>query len=685
MIVSSGKDYFFPPTLFIKFIKGMTIMKTSTNKITAFLVSLLISFGFAACCLKIPPVSSLISSIGNLNLLTYAGTVILFCVSYLLISLLLDRTIKNNIFNRSGAALTASLFLLAGNMIFLIIMYILEVNVYGSVSARYIWHTMPLWLILLCLFAGSVFFLLCVRKTSISIKDQAMFPLYGILTVLVGYNFYTPAVFLRDEADRLHMDAYFNSIYNVLHGSPYTENATSIYGHYAILYKLPMKLLGGDLIDFILLNSLIGALCFLAMFLALHFIVKNNLLRILGAIAMTFPILAMRSGIYWQLWPHRILFMSLMFCYTAFCVRYRKLNRLTCVLGYLLSLLGILWNTESGLFCAAAWAGFWILRLFCSKTKKASAVVSGIVFHVLGIILSFLGAYGIVELYNLASGGGLIGVREFLFPLLQSSYMDGLLRVDLPEFPAAYMAILVLLFLAAAWGISHMRWLRADTDGGRALLPCFSFFAAVLTLGQITYFINRAAYHNLEICHLPAILLLCLFAERGLETFRSFRLKDLRRFSGSQIFRSAFTVVSLVVLLTVCTGNFIQYGLNTGLRAELHNKQDINDFAAHVAAHIPENTYAFGIGVPEIYAILRWDTQCYTLDFADLSLRPSVGDHVMDDIREKDLPAFLAGEGTMERMKKYSSKEKYQWITDHYEVSQTFEFKGAILRYYTKK
>ena len=263
--------------------------------------------------------------------------------------------------------------------------------------------------------------------------------------------------------------------------------------------------------------------------------------------------------------------------------------------------------------------------------------------------------------------------------------MDGLLRVDLPEFPAAYMAILVLLFLAAAWGISYMRWLRTDTDEGKSLLPCFSFFAAVLTLGQITYFINRAAYHNLEICHLPAILLLCLFAERGLEIFRSFRMRDFRQFSGGQILHGAFTVVSLVVLLTVCTGNFVQYGLNTGLRAELHNKQDINDFAAHVAAHIPENTYAFGIGVPEIYAILRWDTQCYTLDFADLSLRPSAGDHVMDDIREKDLPAFLAGEGTMERLAKYSSKEKYQWITDHYEVSQTFEFKGAILRYYTKK
>ena len=153
------------------------------------------------------------------------------------------------------------------------------------------------------------------------------------------------------------MDAYFNSVYNVLHGSAYTENTTSIYGHYAIFYKLPMKLLGGDLVDFILLTALIGGLCFLAFFLTLHFIVRDNLLRIMGAVAMTFPVLSMRSGIYWQLWPHRILFMSLTLCFAAFCVRFRKLNAVTCILGYLLSLAGILWNTESGLFCAVSWAG----------------------------------------------------------------------------------------------------------------------------------------------------------------------------------------------------------------------------------------------------------------------------------------------------------------------------------------
>lgn len=662
-------------------------MKPSTNKILAFLVSLLISFSFAACCLKIPAISDIVSSIGNLNLLTYAMTVILFCVTYLIFSLLLYHTRKKSFMEKPAAAFSVSAVLLAANLFFLIIMYILEVNIYGSVSARYIWHTMPLWLVLLSLACESICFILLARKISAQVKEFALFPLYGILTILVGYNFYTPAVFLRDEADRLHMDAYFNSIYNVLHGSPYTENTTSIYGHYAILYKIPMKLLGGDLIDFILLNAIIGALCFLAMFLALHFMVESNLLRILGAVAMTFPILSMRSGIYWQLWPHRILFMSLMLCYAGFCVRYHFLNKITCILGYLISLTGILWNTESGLFCAVAWSGFWILRLFCDSKKKISAVIAKIVLHIAGIVFSFLGAYVCVEIYNLSSGGSITSIREFLFPLLQSSYMDDLLRVDLPYFPAAYMLILVLFFLAAAWGISHMRWLREEQDicSRQILNPCFAFFTAILSLGQITYFINRAAYHNLEICHLPALLLLCLLGEKGLNTFRNFRLKNLRSYPAYQIFYGAFTTAALIILLTVCTGNMIQYGLNTGLRAELHNKQDLNDFAAHIAANIPENTYAFGIGVPEIYAILRWDTQCYTLDFADLSLRPQAGDHVMDDIKSRNIPAFLAGEGTMERLKKYSSHEKYQWITENYEVAQTFEFKGAVLRYFTKK
>lgn len=661
-------------------------MKTSTNKIMAFLVSLLISALFFICCFEIPAVQAAISAKGNINLLAYAMTIILFCISYLLVSLFLTGRNKPCLLDKPKTALGVGIFLFLGNLLFLIRMFQLETEVYGSFSFRYIWQILPFWLVAFVLAAEGIFFLSFVRKSRISAGTWGLPALYGLLTLLIGYNFYTPEVFLRNAADRLHMNAYFNSIYNVLHGSPYTEYTTSIYGHYGILYKLPMKLLGGDHIDFILLNSLAGALAFLAMFATLHFMVKNDLLRILGAVALSFPVLAMRSGIYWQLWPHRVLFMSLMLCYMAFCLRYKKLNRLTCVLGYVLAFVGILWNTESGLFCAAAWAGFWILRNLCLKKNPMIFLIRTGIFHIAGIILSFLGAWGVVELYNITNGGKIMGIKEFLFPLLQSSYMDGLLRVDLPKFPSAYMVIVALFFLACAWGISHMWFLHKQKVSESAVLPsCFAFAVAVLSLGQITYFINRAAYHNLEIAHLPAVLLLCMMAETGLETFRTFHIKKLDSFSGMEIFRGVFTEMALLVLMTLCTGTIILYGQNTDSREVLHNKEEFTDFAAHVAANIPQNTYGFGIGVPEIYSVLRWDTNCYTLDLPDLSLRPEVGDRIMDDIKEKQLPSFLAGEETVSRIKKYSSKEKSSWLLNTYQVAQTFEFQGAVLEYYTLK
>ena len=96
------------------------IMKTSTNKIMAFLVSLLISAGFSICCFEIPAVQAAISARGNINLLTYAMTVILFCISYLLISLFLTGRDKPCLFQKPKAALGASIFLFIANLLFLI-------------------------------------------------------------------------------------------------------------------------------------------------------------------------------------------------------------------------------------------------------------------------------------------------------------------------------------------------------------------------------------------------------------------------------------------------------------------------------------------------------------------------------------------------------------------------------------
>lgn len=656
------------------------------NKIICFLAAFALSLLFGACCLKVPFLSEAISARGNINLLTYAMVIILFCLLFLVLYAVTNRLSKDTAAGSCAPALAVCGILLAVTAVFFFFMFQLEGTIYGGVTDRYIWHKLPVWLVIFFLAGEFLFCFLCIRKDSIHLPDSGMYLLYSMFTVLIGYTYYTPSIFVRGASDRLHANAYYNSIYNVLHGAPYTEYTTSIYGHYGILYRLPMKLLGGDFADFILLNSILGALCFLAMFLALHVTVQNNLLRFLGTIAMTFPILAMRGGYYWQLWPHRILFMSLMIFFAAVCVRFGWLNWFTCILGYLIALAGVLWNTESGLFCAIAWAGFWILRSLCIHWWRFPKILLQALIHLTCIVLCFFGACGMVNLYNGLHGGSANSIREFLFPLMTDSYMTDLLRVDLPEFPSAYLPVLFLLFLAAAWGMSYMNLINKHKQYSLTafLLPCFAFFTSVLTLGQMSYFMNRAAYHNLDICHLPAVLLLCLLSEQGMPYIRDFCWKKRAQYESAQIFKAAFSALNVCLLLTLATGTAIQYGYNADLKTQFHNEQELTDFAANIAANIPKDTYAFGIGTAEIYSILRWDTQCYTLDFADLSVRPQVAEYVVSDMKDKHVEEFLVGENTMKKFKTFSP-ENYEWIRKNYKCAKEFEFQGAVFEYYEKK
>ena len=84
-----------------------------------------------------------------------------------------------------------------------------------------------------------------------------------------------------------------------------------------------------------------------------------------------------------------------------------------------------------------------------------------------------------------------------------------------------------------------MTWCRSDKETGSCPpLPLFCFFLSVLSLGQITYFINRPAYHNLDIIHIPAVILICILANLGLPVLRpaAARLKTL---SGISLVQAA--------------------------------------------------------------------------------------------------------------------------------------------------
>ena len=657
--------------------------KTSSNKILAFMLAFFVSALFAFTGLKAQSFYDALSERGNANLLLYGLFIVLFCVLFFVSYGILE--FKRKTPEKAGSlaayiSVAACLLFTAG---FLLIMLRDECGIFGSVADRYAWHKLPEFLVVLALLLLICFFLICVRNVQIKESRPAPWLIYLLLAALHMYTYYTPAIFKDGESNRLHVDAYYNSIYTALHGSPYSDNVNSVYGHYGILYRLPLKLLGGGFRAFVILNAFLLTLALVLMFLALHMMVKNNFLRIMGALAMSFPTLSMRGGYYWQLWPHRVVFMSIIIFYMAALVRFRKLNRLTMFFGYIICLLAIVWNTETGIFCALGFAAFRILAGLCEKKWTLVGVIASFAGHLALVLLSFFGAWGLVNVFNILHGGSVNSIKTFLFPLLSNDYMTDLLRIDLTTTPSSYMTHMLLLCIGLAWEISRMYIFSKDKEYTKENLyrAYFVFGVSVLTLGQISYYMNRAAYHNLDIGHLSAMLLMCMAAQSGLGMVKEGKLREWKSYTASQLYHGMLSMVNITIIFVLVLGMLIQYGYNVDYKTEYHDRAGIQAFAADIASKIPENTYAFGIGVSEIYAMLGWDTQIYTSDFGDASVNPSMTDYVIADMQEKKPAGVLLGEGSMRRLEKFAS-DGNAWFEENYELSRTFEFEGAVLEYY---
>ena len=194
---------------------------------------------------------------------------------------------------------------------------------------------------------------------------------YAALVLLVFYSMYTPNIFGRGElSDAYHGHAYFNSVYNIYQGMPYTHNVTSIYGHYGLFFKIPMELVHGDFKAFVAMVAGIGAFAHICAFLILELLVKSRVLRV------TWCFGSYISCTWYARW---LLLAGLAasgnFSDAAVSVwsmdpQKRAVQFPDGSGGYLICLLAILWNTETGLILTVAWAGMLNFTFsVCGKNK----------------------------------------------------------------------------------------------------------------------------------------------------------------------------------------------------------------------------------------------------------------------------------------------------------------------------
>lgn len=415
-----------------------------------------------------------------------------------------------------------------------------------------------------------------------------------------------------------HGVAYVETIYNVYYGVPYTANTMGIYGHYGLFYAPLMRLFHLDIVGLNVVIALVAAAVSLCCSWLLHVGLKTNWMKILGTFACGFTVVTARTENYYQVQPHRVIFPLLLLVALVWQSRHGRWGWRCRLADYLLALLAILWNTESGLFCLIALTGALVVRDWMEFSWASRRMAGRYLVHLLLCLGAVLGAMGVVFLYNCLCGWPAFDGKLFFAPLLTPSYMNDVLRYDMRIQNSAWVYVLVLFcgtLLAALRHTSLFGPPRAGAADGRQ--PVLAALA-LLGLLNFSYYANRAAYYNLDIVLQLSILAVCMAAEANLERLRTLRQGG----TVAAALRAALAACGVMVaaVLGLEAALFAPKLLWVKYQAGQWSTGNLQAVCEEIRQNVPEDTYAFGPALTTYYQMLGWDTHAHYTDFSDLTV-----------------------------------------------------------------
>lgn len=597
------------------------------------------------------------------SLYHYIVAIIVFFLMTIFSYIVFSKVLKIDRFNgegRKGIIIAVGIYVMSAVLMYGMLKA--DDGYVGADVSGFFWHIIPKWIIILIVIAISLCFFLFILKETGKTKSKMFYLFYFAMSVAWAGT----AVYLNCfSSDTYHIDAYLHPIYNVYFHEPYSELSYSIYGHYELFYLLPMKIFGTSPVVICALIFIVAIISAMFILLTVHELTESAVIRCLIPFALLVPTGCMFMTSSYQSTPHRIFFPAMLIFYcTKIAKDNRQFSKKEGVFGFIICSLGVLWNTETGIFCCIAWAAYIIIQKLQEKKMTMVEFMTLIVRLILLMILEILAAIVIVNIYNFYVGGPVF-IKEFFYPYINSSFMNNyIIPVRFGNYP--YIYILALALAAITYGTSKTRLFHCtqyDRKAGALVAT------GVIILGQLSYYITRAAYYALLITFPFVVILIAFFSNTIIKYSKE--LLEEKRVSiqdGIKIGIASSCIMAIAMLCLMCTSITTCYAQN--FANEKYFVKQLKDEVKQLENRIEPNTYAVGWGTDEIYGLLGWNTNYHMLGTTDVLVDQISNAAVFSVLKEEansQDSVFLAN----------SAYTEYPILGINYSMKSQFELFGS--------
>ncbi len=605
------------------------------------------------------------------NVSLYVVSVVLFGFSYVLINLLLQRINNRNqesVNNILGIInILLALSFIGFCVVWAIKYFKFEAESFTGSNNVFLRHNIDGRIYATVLVSFSVILVAFLRQ-SVTKSVVGRFVTAGLLGLGQAIFLYTPNFIYDTQGGSFHIDAYAVSIINCLHGVPYSELNTSVYGKYGIFYIVPVKIIKlfgyNEWISVTLAISLIGFITFLFQGYILSKLIDNDLLYIIALLALAFTSFQLYSGVYYQVLPHRVFAPTIII---FGCLKYIEASNKKRTIGlvmWLLSAFAIIWNVETGIVSTIVWSFVYGYKELIENAQKKYKTIAKCA---LLFLASFASGFIIFNLYNLIAGGDFQSIKSYLYPLLSEKSLS-LVRKSLDSPWGLYFTLIVLFAAPVCYYLKRL--ISKDIDEKQLLIVIIS----VMGLGLMTYYMNRSVLTNVTIVVFEVVCVSSYIVNGLTRDTSKFSFTDLRYEIHDLIINYVLYMVCSTIIVAMSLASVFSVVNNYNLvKVNGQDRDRISEYSRRMDTITPDDALAYGYFIELLYSYMNRDNMLFMEDWEDLETWDDVSiDSYIEQEIGKRQPRYLL---TGIRNDVYVPTEYTEIYDSHIEIGSGVEYK----------